>query len=109
MTRDTTTVPIPTITPTVRPSPRLAAWIAAIVVVTVLLLTWGAGQLRTVDTTVDAVPAAVHQSIRQVEHAEQVDAHLRRLHAIEAQRFANRYDADLDGSAPLRRRPGVQP
>jgi hypothetical protein len=128
MTRDITTAPVPTTTPALRSNWRFGARIAVIIVATLLLLTWTAGQLRTTDDTVNAVPAPVHQSIRQVDHAEQGRAQLGRLEDTDVRRFANQASAltpvqsnpnlkeqavlrqlnDAE-SAPLHRRPGVQP
>lgn len=121
MARDITTAPVPASTPTLRSSWRFGARIAALVLATLLLVTWTVSQLRTVDDMVNAVPAPVQQSIRQVEHAEQVSGTLRRLEDTEVRRFANQSSAVTpaqpnphqeqadDAASAQRGRPGVQP
>ena len=98
MTRTLTTAPAPTTVGSLRPAWRFRALIAVIVAATVGLIVWTGVQQRAVDTSVTTMPAPVHQSVRQIERADQVRAERQHLDDIEVRRFGNQVDA----AAPVR-------
>jgi hypothetical protein len=111
MTRTPTTVPT-TAAPTLT-ARRFRLLVAA----TIGLAGWTVVQQRSVNDAISAAPAPIRQSVRQVEHADEARAALRRLDETDVTRFTNRVDALAAGAAsqqeqeaPRRtHRPGVQP
>lgn len=98
MTRTLHTTPAPTTVPSLRPAWRFRALIALIVAATVGLIVWTGVQQRAVDTSVTTAPAPAHQSVRQIERADQMRVELRHLDDTEVQRFRNQVEA----AAPVR-------
>lgn len=102
MTRTpTTAAPVPT-APVLRGSVWFRLLVAAIVAATIGLVTWTAVQQRSIDGNVEAMPAPIQQSIRQVERADEARAALRHADAAEVRRFTNR----VEPFAPVR--PGAE-